>query len=163
MPPRRLVLDTLKGNLIPHFVLQPLLFYLLVYRIFDRFGLEIQGPLPSAFTFLKSVPFFLGFMDRFSDSDGSWRRYPLDNLPSLSPCRHIALWFIVNDFIFYWLHRLLHHPFLYKHIHLKVREKTKSKTRIIRTRSILPVQMSLLLPFLRPQHHRYSTPIGISA
>lgn len=25
--------------------------------------------------------------------------------------------FIIEDFYFYWVHRLLHHPALYKHIH----------------------------------------------
>lgn len=41
---------------------------------------------------------------------------PIPSLPTLF--FETALFFLVNDFVFYWSHRLLHHPRLYK-IHKK--------------------------------------------
>lgn len=36
--------------------------------------------------------------------------------------QHIFLCIIIEDFLFYWSHRLLHHPMLYKHFHKKHHE-----------------------------------------
>jgi len=35
---------------------------------------------------------------------------------------HIFIFILVEDFLFYWSHRLLHHPKIYKHIHKKHHE-----------------------------------------
>lgn len=44
-------------------------------------------------------------------------------LPSLSSASlQIFVFFLLEDYGNYWLHRLFHHPFLYKHIHYKHHE-----------------------------------------
>lgn len=44
--------------------------------------------------------------------------YTVDTLPSLSKMiAQIALFFIIEDFVFYWGHRALHTPYLYNKVH----------------------------------------------
>lgn len=42
----------------------------------------------------------------------------VETLPSLSFLAYqVLLYFLIEDFVFYWGHRALHSPFLYKHVH----------------------------------------------
>jgi len=83
-PERALVLECLRGNLITHFLLQPLSLTFIGYPVFNYFGsAKVNLPVPSFFTFFWQIP----------------------------------VMFIVNDALFYWAHRALHHPSIYKHVH----------------------------------------------
>lgn len=45
---------------------------------------------------------------------------PSENIPDLlTMSGHVFFFVVVEDFFFYWGHRILHHPFLYKRIHKK--------------------------------------------
>lgn len=44
--------------------------------------------------------------------------HTMQSLPSLSTLiLQLVIFFLIEDFVFYWGHRLLHTPWLYKHIH----------------------------------------------
>lgn len=54
--------------------------------------------------------------------------YKYDQIPSFGMFLIHFFWmFMMEDFVFYWTHRLLHHPKLYPHIH-KVHHESKSTT-----------------------------------
>jgi len=70
-------------------------------------------------------------------------------LPPLSTILfHMLLFILIEDFLFYWSHRLLHHPSIYKHIH-KQHHEFKS-TIGIASEYAHPVEaiVSNLVPFL---------------
>merc|ERR1739845_282116 len=60
--------------------------------------------------------------------DSSAMRYKYDEIPSIGMMLIQFFWmFVMEDFVFYWSHRLLHHPKLYPYIH-KVHHESKSTT-----------------------------------
>jgi sterol desaturase/sphingolipid hydroxylase (fatty acid hydroxylase superfamily) len=47
----------------------------------------------------------------------------LDNIPDIKTIiKHLFICIIIEDFLFYWSHRILHHPLLYKRFHKKHHE-----------------------------------------
>jgi len=81
-PPWALVKRCLLDRGFSTIVAQPI-FFTYLYNPFKKFGLDVDTPIPSLWTFLWQITF----------------------------------WFIVNDALFYWAHRALHHPLLYGRIH----------------------------------------------
>jgi methylsterol monooxygenase len=64
---------------------------------------------------LVQLPMMLMFHDVYMKQLGLSVSLPLPSWGhTISVC---ILSFIIEDFYFYWVHRLLHHPALYKHIH----------------------------------------------
>jgi len=54
-------------------------------------------------------------------------RFDLESFPTLKETiGQIIFFMLCEDFLFYWIHRILHHPKLYPHIHKKHHEYTVS-------------------------------------
>jgi len=100
----------------------------LVYRfnLFSKY--KIQGPQKwpdrslvieclkgNAFSHLLVSPIAFWFLYPVFKKYGMPVEEPLPS--ALSILGQCALFFLIMDFLFYWAHRLLHHRFVYRHIH----------------------------------------------
>lgn len=52
-----------------------------------------------------------------------WLPYDSESVPEWTTVAwHIAVFMVIEDTLFYWSHRMLHHPAIYKHVHKKHHE-----------------------------------------
>jgi len=119
------------GSCIVHstsfFGLNGLLYLIYHYNLFNKY--KIQGPQKwpdrklvldclkgNIFSHLVIGPISLWLLYPIFKKYGM----PVDEFPSaLHVLGQCAIFFLINDFCFYWAHRLLHHRLIYGHIHKK--------------------------------------------
>jgi plant 4alpha-monomethylsterol monooxygenase len=82
LPPSELIMTCFQHNLLSHFVITPILIYL-VYPSFLALGMSLSPQWPSLHIIIRDLLFAV----------------------------------FINDTLFYWAHRGLHHPAIYKYIH----------------------------------------------